>query len=182
MASQAISARLVNAWKKAGGTTAGLRTQNSLNWFYTYIKKNFSKVHMSQIKNDGVYVSYPKVGQLVTYRYDPKHKATLPIYDTFPLVLITSVEGYAWRGINLHYVPPRIRMWMLMELARIADAQMTENQRLKVTYNTVRSFLKSVGYIKMYLADHLYSPILNLDYYSWEMVAFLPTQRWVSKD
>lgn len=182
MPSLSIATRLRNAWKKSGGSPSNLRTAESMKWFMNHIKKKFSTVYMSQIKNDGTYVSYPKVGQLVTYRYDPKHKDTLPIYDTFPLVLITSVEGNAWRGINFHYLPPQTRMWILLELANIVDTSMTEKQRLVKTYNLVRSFLKKIGYIKMYLSHHLYSPILNLDYASWEMVAFLPTQRWVSKD
>lgn len=180
MPSNAISTRLRNAWKQSGGSPSNMRTAESMKWFMGFIKKKFSTVYMSQLKNDGTYVSYPKVGQLITYRYDPKHKATLPIYDTFPLVLITSVEGNAWRGINLHYVPPKVRMWMMLELASIADTSMTETQRLRKTYTLVRSFIHSVGFIKMYLSNHLYSPILNLDYYSWEMAAFLPTQRWVS--
>ena len=54
------------------------------------------------------------IGKMYHFFYDPKHKKTLPYYDRFPLIFpFKSVRG-GFLGINLHYLPLRLRLnlWM----------------------------------------------------------------------
>ena len=49
------------------------------------------------------------IGRMYHFFYDPKHKKTLPYYDRFPLIFpFKSVRG-GFLGINLHYLPLRLR-------------------------------------------------------------------------
>ena len=44
------------------------------------------------------------VGSMYMYFYDPKHKATLPYYDRFPLTIVVGEAPGGFYGLNLHYL------------------------------------------------------------------------------
>ena len=48
--------------------------------------------------------------------YNPKHKATLPYYDLFPLVLPIQKLSDGFIGINFHYLYPKDRAILLDEV------------------------------------------------------------------
>jgi len=53
-----------------------------------------------------VRTNYPVIGRVYTYIYDAIAKKTLPYYDRYPLVLVTSVniKAHTFFGMNLHYL------------------------------------------------------------------------------
>ena len=58
----------------------------------------------------GELVGKPLPGDMYLYLYDPKTKDALPYYDTAPLVIpFRSAKG-GFYGMNLHYLPPMMRM------------------------------------------------------------------------
>ena len=75
------------------------------------------------------------IGRMYFYFYDPKHKATLPYYDRFPLVL--PVERYpdGFLGLNLHYIHPKHRMILLDKLSdTMSNDTYDEKTKLKINY------------------------------------------------
>jgi len=173
MPSKSISSRLTNAWIKAGRQTSDMKSRESMKWFHAYIKKNLTYVNFAKLKADGVMVSRPRVGQIITYLYDAKTKDKLPIWDAFPLVLVISVDGNSWKGLSLHYLPATVRMTIILALLKDGTPRGKASTVEAIAYHYSQV-------IKMYLADHLKSPILNVDQYAWEQVIFLPTARWQS--
>ena len=57
--------------------------------------------------------------------YDAKHKATLPYYDGFPLILMLGPAKGGFMGLNLHYLPPVVR-------ARLLDAVLAEKGSITI--------------------------------------------------
>ena len=53
------------------------------------------------------------LGNMFMFFYDPKHKDTLPYYDSFPLVIPFSRAEKGFLGLNLHYIPPILRAKLL---------------------------------------------------------------------
>ena len=53
------------------------------------------------------------IGKMYMFLYDPKHKDTLPYYDSFPLIFPIEFYGDSFLGINLHYLPPVMRARMV---------------------------------------------------------------------
>ena len=49
------------------------------------------------------------VGNMYMFYYNAKHRATLPYFDAFPLVVITQMAEGGFYGLNLHYLPPNTR-------------------------------------------------------------------------
>lgn len=165
-------------------TTFSQYTKESISWFNSYIQDNFVR----RLNNPGNFLRqnktlYPKVGSMYLFSYDPKFKETLPYYDTFPMVLVLSVDKESFLGLNFHYVHPNIRAKILVELLKIVNNEnYDERTKFKLTYNLCRSIptLKSVvsHMIKRYLFTHLKTPLSTVSPDVWEIVIFLPLQNF----
>ena len=44
------------------------------------------------------------VGQMYFFRYDPKHRLTLPMYDKYPLAIVIERYTDGFLGLNMHYL------------------------------------------------------------------------------
>ena len=49
-------------------------------------------------------ITYPRIGWMFNYPYQPKYADTLPYYDLFPITLILEVRGKSFLGLNFHYL------------------------------------------------------------------------------
>lgn len=56
------------------------------------------------------------------YTYDAKHKARLPVWDMFPVVMVLGQIPNGFEGINIHYIPQETRMILLSEIMKILDS------------------------------------------------------------
>lgn len=123
------------------------------------------------------------IGRMYFYFYDPKHKATLPYYDRFPLVL--PVERYAdgFLGLNLHYIHPKQRIILLDKLSDFAtNSKYDETTRLRLSYAVLASATKAfeaTPCIKRYLFTHVESRFLEITADKWDIAALLPFEYFV---
>lgn len=124
----------------------------------------------------------PIVGQMYMYYYDPKHKATLPYYDRFPLVFpYRKVKG-GFMGLNLHYLPYVYRAKLMDALYDVANNdKFDETTKLKLNYNILSSSSKFKYFtpcVKHYLTEQLRSRFLYVYPSEWDIALFLPTERF----
>ena len=70
-------------------TTTGPK---SYTWYQKEVKKMTTPGARALI-NKGKATLRPKYGVMNLFAYDPKHKATLPYYDKFPLVYVMKSNG-----------------------------------------------------------------------------------------
>ena len=126
------------------------------------------------------------IGKMVTFYYDPKLKATLPYYDRFPLVIPIEIYDNGFLGLNLHYLPPRLR-FILMEtlyerVYKVENSnEINEKRRTQISYNILKRISSTRYYapcVKRYLNNHLVSRIYKLRNEDWEMALYLPTERF----
>ena len=73
----------------------------STQWYRDKIEE-FGKPGAMNLIRDGMRDNKPFYGKLNMFFYDPKHKKTLPYYDTFPLVLPLETYNDGFLGLNLH--------------------------------------------------------------------------------
>ena len=123
------------------------------------------------------------IGRMYHFFYDPKHKKTLPYYDRFPLIFpFKSVRG-GFLGINLHYLPLRLRAKLMDELYGLAeDNRYDEDTRLKISYRVLNGASKYKYFkpcVKHYLTPHVKSRFLEVYAAEWDIALFLPTERFV---
>lgn len=130
--------------------------------------------------------SSPEIGKMYIFTYDAKHKDTLPIWDSYPLVFPINFYSDGFLGINLHYLPPQQRAGLLNALTTIAtDDKYTDNTKLNISYEILsKSASKFSGYencVKRYLYSHIRSSFYYVSPADWGYVALLPIEQWNNK-
>ena len=123
------------------------------------------------------------IGRMYHFFYDPKHKKTLPYYDRFPLIFPFKKVRGGFLGINLHYLPLRLRAKLMDELYTLSrDNRYDENTRLRISYNILNGAAKYKYFkpcVKHYLTPHVKSRFLEVYAAEWDIALFLPTERFV---
>ena len=125
-------------------------------------------------------VIYTMIGRMFFFYYDPKTKDTLPYYDRFPLVL--PIERYpdGFLGLNLHYIHPKQRMFLLDALSEYASNKRYDAvTRLKLSYDLLSR--TSIGFqpcLKRYLYSHVQSRFLEIQANEWDIAALLPVEQF----
>jgi hypothetical protein len=118
------------------------------------------------------------IGKMFFFSYDPKYKDTLPMYDRFPLVFPIEPYSNGFLGLNLHYLVPAERRWLLSNLAKFADKRYSTPTRLKLTYDLLSTTKKlsrvTRPCIKRYLFTHVRSRFIEIEGAEWEKAIDLP--------
>lgn len=125
-----------------------------------------------------------KFGNMYMYEYNPedRSKKEMPYYDTFPLVLPfekyknkNGDEGYF--GLNLHYLPPKIRALVLDEL-RVGK----KNSAVMIPVHTqIKNLAKNPLFepaIHIYLYKNVMSDLSRVLPEEWADVINLPLAVW----
>lgn len=120
-------------------------------------------------------------GRMYCFFYDPKHKATLPYYDKFPMVFPLRMDGDSMLGINLHYLPHDLRARLMDALYQLEDKRFTKEKKLRLSYeilNGAARFKYFKPCVKRYLYSHLRSRFLEIPYGNWDIALMLPLERF----
>lgn len=127
-----------------------------------------------------------RLGDMYLYHYDPKHKATLPYYDRFPLVFPFKKVEKGWLGINMHYLPLPYRAKLMDALYDLSTSQKYDEQtRLRLTYdvlNGVSKFKYFKPTIHRYLINRVESRLVYIHPSEWDIAIMLPVQRFYSEN
>jgi len=157
------------------------RTQSSRDWFRD--QAGSSRTNPNALGKD---VSRLKtratVGKMYMFFYDPKNKKTLPYYDRFPLIFkIDNVPG-GFTGINLHYLPYKLRAKLMDALYDLStNERYDERTKLELSYDVLRSASKYKYFkptFKKYLNAHVRSRFIEVSSAEWDIALFLPVERF----
>lgn len=121
------------------------------------------------------------IGQMIMFVYDPKTKAKLPYYDTFPLVFPIKLYEDGWLGINLHYLPPNARAVLMGNLYNTLTSGKDDTKKLAISYELLKSASRYQLFqpcIKRYLYSHVRSKFLFVDPKEWDAALMLPTAQF----
>lgn len=159
------------------------RTKEAQQWFQRNVKKLGDVNRRSLLKDEALDVTTkPKTGDMLMYFYDPKHKATLPYYDRFPLAIMVEPAEGGFYGLNLHYLAPGVRARFLDELMKLGPKNMNDTTRLqRMRYKTLKGVQKYKEFkpcFKHYLMNHVESRIVRVPMTEWQIAIFLPTEQF----
>jgi len=160
------------------------RSLDSIDWFRQNVRdiRIRGKNLQDEVNN---YVLRFNLGRMYMFFYDPKTKAKMPYWDRFPVMLTLKRYPTGWLGLNLHYIEPKYRMFLLDALYEYAtNDKFDETTRLRLTYQIVKSVSRlrwAKPCIKQYLNNHTYGRIIEVPPDKWEIVAMLPCQQFMPK-
>lgn len=125
------------------------------------------------------------LGEMYFYVYDAKHKATLPYFDKFPLVIPIQPYPDGFLGLNLHYLIPPQRAVLLNTMSSyLTNLNYDASTRFKLSYRTVASTTKmeiAKPAIKRYLFSHVRSKFIYVPPSEWDAAIFLPAENWSNR-
>lgn len=163
------------------------RTQTARDWYRNQAKRSGSGINATGV----IEASRPKnstatltregqIGQMMLFEYDPKHKDTLPYYDRFPLIFPINIAKGGFLGMNMHYLPPRLRAQLMDALYDAANNQrFDEKTRLDISYRILSQSSKYRLFkptVKRYLTKHVRSRFVRINASEWDIALFLPLQ------
>ena len=126
--------------------------------------------------NQGKATLRPKYGIMNLFGYDPKHKATLPYYDVFPLIFPLEPAKGGFIGLNFHYLPPLARVRFLRSLANTTNNnKFDKSTRYRINWRN-NTFMKKTA--KHYLFNHVRTSFLNITAEEMAIAIFLPVARF----
>ena len=150
----------------------------STQWYRDKIAE-FGKPGAMDLIRDGKRNNRPFFGRLNMFFYDPKLKAKLPYYDTFPLVLPLEPYSDGFLGINLHYLPMTLRLQLLDNLVDYSNnTTFDESTRLAVDYSKLKKLSIIKPTLKRYLAGRVKTQFRRIDADEFTVAALLPVQRF----
>lgn len=160
------------------------RTEESRKWFQKKAS-NLRSINREKLMDEDVIKTRNQqiVGGMYMFFYDPKTKDQLPYYDAFPLVIVVGPAKGGFYGINLHYLPPKLRLAFFSNLMDIqGDKRLTDNAKFRLTYQMLKKSSKLRYFepcFKHYLNDHVQSKFAEVPAPEWEIAVFLPTARFL---
>jgi hypothetical protein len=106
----------------------------------------------------------------------------LPYYDKFPLIFMVGPAQGGFYGINLHYLPFKLRAKLMDSLYTISsNRKFDESTQLALSYNVLSSASKFKYFkptFKHYLYNHVQSSFMLIHPTEWDIALMLPTQRF----
>lgn len=171
-----------NPWLVKGRPAAG-----AIKWLFSEVFKDPRTYHYRKL-NMGV-------GQLFTFEYkNPKFKGTkqLPWFDKYPLVLslgpIVTNNGIRNLGFNLHLLPPKIRIIVLVKVFEIYKRYYRyqiffgREKPVQINYKVITKTLAPYGAnfaVRMYIPRRQRVVIL-FPYRDWHKAIFIPSRGYDS--
>jgi hypothetical protein len=163
------------------------RTTDSRKWFREKVKE-LGQVNRQGLLKDPALTPRGRfaAGSMFMFFYDPKHRATLPYYDAFPLTIMIEPAPGGFYGLNLHYLSPVVRAKFLDKLMDTANnKRFDETTKLKLNYSLLKSVNKLKEFqpcFKHYLTSQVDSKIVRVEPPEWEIAIFLPTEQFRKKN
>ena len=161
------------------------RTQQSREWFRNQARTSNVRGDRgaAQIVRDrSRMANRPSIGRMYFFNYDPKYKATLPYYDRFPLIFKVGQYRGGFEGINMHYLPYRLRARLMDALYETSNnKRYDETTRLRITYDLLKAATKYKEFkptYKKYLNQHVRSRFVEIGATEWDIALFLPVERF----
>jgi len=154
----------------------------SASWYRNAISLIADRASPGQLFAKGKQLGRPSAGRMAMFYYDPKTKARLPYYDTFPLVLPLEPAKGGFIGLNFHYLPYGPRFAFLQQLQSYAtNAKFDQSTKILASYNSIKGNKYTKIAIKRYLYSHVRSNFLRVDVNEMALAAYLPVAQFTGK-
>ena len=158
------------------------KERKSRDWFRNQARR--TSITPSKLRSEAKSQAVNRVsmGKMYFFAYDPKTKKELPYYDRFPLIFPFKKAQGGFMGINLHYLPPRLRAKLMDALyGLVTNKKYDETTRLNLSYRVLNGaarfrFFKPT--VKRYLTSQVKSRFIEVNAEQWDMALFLPVEQF----
>tara|TARA_Y100000389_G_scaffold204326_1_gene256260 strand:- start:4787 stop:5359 length:573 start_codon:yes stop_codon:yes gene_type:complete len=157
--------------------------KKSFDWYMRQVREvSKSITSASSTLNSGIGELTQKLemGSMYMFKYDAKHKDTLPYWDSFPLCLPIEPSPGGFYGMNLHYLPYGLRAQLLGKLLDTADSKtLSSDSQMGYNWDMLKNasrFPEVKPCVKRYLTTQMQSRFLKINPQDWKAAIFLPVE------
>ena len=151
----------------------------SASWYRNAVSLITDRTSPGELFASGKLLGRPSAGRMSMFYYDPKTKARLPYYDTFPLVLPLEPMRGGFIGLNFHYLPYGARFSFLQQLQSYAtNSKFDQSTKIIASYNSIKNNKYTKVAIKRYLYSQVRSNFLRIDVNEMALAAYLPVAQF----
>lgn len=122
-------------------------------------------------------------GNLYMFLYDAANKDTLEYWDRFPLVFPFRAVPGGFYGLNLHYLPYKLRAQLMDRLLVFKNNnKFDETTKLRYSWDLisgVSKFRAAQPCVKHYLKSQVRSPFVKVNAQDWATALMLPVEKFV---
>ena len=111
-----------------------LSKEQSLTKLKQLVKRQF-KLHAKDFK----------VGNVIFMRYHAKYKKRQ--FDKTPLMMVLRVSRNYTLGLNFHWIPFSMRMWLVKYIIKENKDNIRKNKPIEFSYRKVRPLLKKMAFV-----------------------------------
>lgn len=129
-----------------------------------------------------------KPGSMIMFRYrNPVLKnqpKKLKFYDENPVDFILYIKGNQLLALNLHYVPPPMRLIFIKYVLQLNKARIKQNKRFELDYPMVKEFIIRNG-LQMMIKRYRVNRITKLEYIKpkdYKYIVSLPSEKFIIQD
>lgn len=115
----------------------------------------------------GVTAKTLKVGHIYMFSYSSKmyEEGTLPYYDSTPISLIISIANDRFLGLNISYLPPKVRKLFLQKILVKNASAIRRRQPIRLDYGMMKGlanafYREGLAIIKCYLKNRVKSKLV----------------------
>lgn len=163
--------------------------RRSVDWFKSKIKDlgGFGPTIKTELiaETKHLQTNFPLPGAMHFFGYDAKHKDTLPYWDKYPLVIITSLNDDGFTGLNWHYAPYKMRAMLFDKVWAIASQYKNNRQQvMRLNWKLFSNFSKfpeAQFIVKRYLYSQIRTRLIKVPVEDWKTAIFLPVETFVGK-
>ena len=145
-------------------------SKEALEWFADKVRKGRT-VSLDKV-SEGFKNKRLEVGNMIAYGYAPIGADRLPYYDRTPLVILMDFTKDGWYGINLHYLPPRMRAALLVEITY-------RKKPMQQIARALESNPMTKPCLKRYIAKQLTQKPVTIPKSEWDIAIQLPFESFV---
>jgi len=156
--------------------------QKGASWYRNAVSLIADRTSPSELFASGKLLGRPSAGRMSMFFYDPKTKARLPYYDTFPLVLPIDAMRGGFIGLNFHYLPYGARFAFLQQLQTLAsNNKFDQSTKIQASYDSIKGNKYTKVAIKRYLYSQVRSKFLRIDTDEMALAAYLPVAQFTGR-
>ena len=151
----------------------------SASWYRNAVSLIADRSSPAELFASGKLLGRPSAGRMAMFFYDPKTKARLPYYDTFPLVLPIETAKGGFIGLNFHYLPYGVRFAFLQQLQSYAtNSKFDQSTKILASYTSIKNNKYTKASIKRYLYSQVRSQFLRVNVDEMALAAYLPVAQF----
>lgn len=129
----------------------------------------------------GEFVTTFRTGEMYMFLYDPKMKEQLPYYDMAPLVIMHKKTPDGFYGMNMHYISPMNRYYLLGRLEKfLTDDTYSETTRFRMSWGLLSQIPFTDVCMKKYLYSQVRSRLMRIDPIHWKKSIMLPVDKFIN--